>query len=377
VRRILYVHSSADRYGSDLSLLRLVTSLGDGYEPVVVLATDGPLVEMLRRHGVETHVLPLAVLRRRGRLAPIVAAWVAAMPAMIRLIRRTRPALVHSNSLAVAEGACAARLLGVPHVWHVRELVPQPRMFRSVLAALALLTSQRVIAISRPVADWFAGGGRLRQRTVVIHNGREYSAAEPRAVRTATVEEPLTLALIARLTTWKGHSLVLRAVARLEPSLRDRLRVVFAGDVFPGKEDVETDLRKEALALGVAERVDFVGYVASSTILAGSDAVLIASETPEPFGNVMLEAMEVGLPIIATAQGGPLDVVVDGETGLLVAPEPQAIAGAIARFVEDGELRARLGRAGQARARRHFTQERTTSRVLAVYDDVLGPRGEG
>jgi glycosyltransferase involved in cell wall biosynthesis len=376
VRRILYVHASADRYGSDQSLLRLVTSLGDGYEPVVVLATDGPLVEMLRSHGVETHVLPLAVLRRRGRLVPTAAAWVAAMPAMLRLVGKTRPALVHSNSLAVTEGACAARLLGVPHVWHVRELVPQPQVFRSVLAALASLTSERVIAISRPVADWFAASGGLRRRTVVIHNGREYGAEEPRAVRAATVEEPLTLALIARLTTWKGHSLVLRAVAQLEASLRDRVYVVFAGDVFPGKEDVETELRREALTLGVTDRVEFAGYVTSVEVLARSDAVLIASETPEPFGNVMLEAMEVGLPVIATAQGGPLDVVVDGETGLLVAPEPQAIAGAIARFVEDGELRARLGRAGQARARRHFTQERTTSRVLAVYDDVLGSRGK-
>jgi glycosyltransferase involved in cell wall biosynthesis len=376
VRRVLYVHSSADRYGSDQSLLRLVTSLGDGYEPVVVLAADGPLVEMLRGRGVETHVLPLAVLRRRGRLAPTAAAWVAAMPAMIRLVRGIRPALVHTNSLAVTEGACAARLLGVPHVWHVRELVPQPPMFRLVLAALAALTSQRVIAISRPVADWFAGRGRLRQRTVVIHNGREYGAAEWREARVATTAEPLTLALIARLTTWKGHSLVIRAVAQLEASLRDRLHVVFAGDVFPGKEDVETELRREALELGVAERIEFAGYVAGADVLARSDAVLVASETPEPFGNVMLEAMEVGLPIIATAQGGPLDVVVDGETGLLVAPEPQAIAGAIARFVEDTELRARLGRAGQARARRHFTQERTTSRVLAVYDDVLGPEHE-
>lgn len=376
MRRVLYVHASADRYGSDQSLLRLVTSLGESYEPVVVLAVDGPLVEALRSHGVETHVLPLAVLRRRGRLAPTAAAWVAAMPAMIRLLRERRPSLVHSNSLAVTEGACAARLLGVPHVWHVRELVPQPLMFRVVLATLALLTSRRVIAISRPVADWFAGRGRLRQRTVVIHNGREYGTAAARAARAATVEEPLTIALIARLTTWKGHNLVMQAVAQLAPSLRDRVRVVFAGDVFPGKEDVEIGLRKEASALGIADRVEFLGYVASSAVLEKCDAVVVASETPEPFGNVMLEAMDVGLPVIATAQGGPLDVVVDGETGLLVAPEPQAIAGAIARFVEDKELRARLGRAGYARARRRFTQERTTGKVLALYDDLLRPEGE-
>lgn len=376
MRRVLYVHSSADRYGSDQSLLRLVTSLGDDYEPIVVLATEGPLVEMLRSRGVETHVLPMAVLRRRGRLAPTAAAWLSAMPAMIRLVRGTRPALIHTNSLAVTEGACAARLLGVPHVWHVRELVPQPRMFRQVMAALAAITSQRVIAISRPVADWFAGDGKLRQRTVVVHNGREYGAAEVRVGHAATAKDPLTLALIARLTTWKGHSLVTRAIAQLDASLRDRVRIVFAGDVFPGKEDVEIELRREAIDLGVADHIEFAGYVASAEVLARSDAVLIASETPEPFGNVMLEAMEVGLPIIATAQGGPLDVVLDGETGLLVAPEPQAIAGAIARLVGDAELRARLGRAGQIRARRHFTQERTTGRVLAIYDDVLGPEGE-
>jgi glycosyltransferase involved in cell wall biosynthesis len=371
---VLYVHSSADLYGSDRSLLALTAGVSGRYEPVVVVPCEGPLVEELRERGVRVETIPLAVLRRGESMSGMARRWRRAMPLMRRLVADVGPAIVHSNTLAVTEGACAARLAGVPHVYHVREMILSPAAFRRATGLVATLTSQHVIANSSATGSWFVGRNPvLRRRLSVVWNGRSYASGEPPEPREARDDASVVFALIARLNTWKGQDLTLRALGVMPPETRARVRVIFAGDAFPGKEHIAKDLELLAARLGVADRVEFVGYIDSADVLRRSDVVLVPSLTPEPFGNVLLEAMEVGLPIIATAQGGPLDVVIDDVTGLLVAPRPDALAGAMRRLADDPELRARLGANGWRRARSTFTLERTLDGVLSVYDDLLSP----
>jgi len=375
-RRLLYVHSSTDLYGSDRSLLRMVAGVGEEYDVTVAVPTAGPLVPELRARGAAVRVLPLTVVRRGVRPQDAFGAWSRGLAATAALVREVRPDLVHSNTLAVTDGALAAWLLGVPHVWHVREYIVQPAAFRPVMATLAAITSRVVVANSLPVAQWFAGGGPLRPRVRVIHNGLEYADVQPRPVAAVEPGRPLTAVLMARINAWKGHGLLIRALASLPPAERDLLRVVFAGDVFPGNEHVEAELCAEAARLGVSRHVEWRGFVPDpGRVLADADVLVVASETPEPFGNVMLEAMEVGLPVVATAHGGPLDVVVEEVTGLLVPPQPEALAAALVRLAGDADLRRRMGAAGWRRARTVFSQRRTTAALLALYTDVIGGYG--
>jgi len=366
--KVLYVHSSADLYGSDRSLLRLVDGLRAEVEATVLVPCDGPLVAELEARGGKVVVGPLTVLRRGVRPAQLAVDAARSLSFVRGLVREVGPALVHSNTLAVVDGAVAARLSGIPHVYHAREFVVTPRGFRPLMAGVALVSSSSVIANSQAVAAWFAGdNAALRRRTTVVHNGRDYGQHPPREQGMATVAHPATFVVLARLNAWKGQDLAIDAVAALPLAVRRRLRLVLAGEAFPGNERIVEALRRRAREAGVAERVDFAGYVESETALASADVVLVPSTTPEPFGNALLEAMDVGLPIIATAHGGPLDVVVDGTTGILVPPAPKPLAAAIARLVDDPDLRARLGEAGYRRARARFTQERTLQGVLAVY----------
>jgi glycosyltransferase involved in cell wall biosynthesis len=374
--RLLYVHSSTDLYGSDRSLLRMVAGVAGEYDVTVAVPTDGPLVSELCARGADVRVLPLTVVRRRARPVHFYSAWTRGLASMVALLREVRPHLVHSNTLAVTDGALAARLLGMPHVWHVREYIVQPAAFRPVMATLAAITSRVVVANSLPVGLWFAGGGPLHPRVRVIHNGLEYADVPPRPVASVEPGRPLTAVLMARINSWKGHGLLIRALASLPPAERDLLRVVFAGDVFPGNEHLEAELRAEAARLAVSRHVEWRGFVPDpSRVLADADVLVVASETPEPFGNVMLEAMEVGLPVVATAHGGPLDVIVQEETGLLVPPQPEALAAALVRLAGDADLRSRMGAAGWRRARTVFSQRRTTEALLALYTDVIGGYG--
>ena len=126
-RRVLFLHSSAGRYGADRQLELIATGLDpDRFEPIVVLAERGPLCDALEAAGVEVHVRPLAVLRRAlmspAGMGRVAAAWAADAGGLGRLARKRGVALVHTNTSVTLGGAAAARVAGVPHVWHVREI---------------------------------------------------------------------------------------------------------------------------------------------------------------------------------------------------------------------------------------------------------------
>jgi glycosyltransferase involved in cell wall biosynthesis len=107
--------------------------------------------------------------------------------------------------------------------------------------------------------------------------------------------------------------------------------------------------------------------------MAALDVLAVPSTSPEPFGRTILEAMASGTPVIATAHGGPLDIIEDGETGLLVPPgDPAALAVAIIQMAEEPGWRERMGEAGRAEVVEKYTTDKYVDRVLEVYGEVMG-----
>ena len=144
-----------------------------------------------------------------------------------------------------------------------------------------------------------------------------------------------------------------------------------------GEEAYEADLHAQVERLGLTDRVEFRGHrhdVAAE--LAALDVVVHSSTVPEPFGQVVVEAMGVGRPIIAAAAGGPLEIVTDGTDGLLTPPgDTDALAAAMTRLADDPELGRRLVAAARAKAPQ-FAPEAAAAATRAVYDRVLHHRRE-
>ena len=145
----------------------------------------------------------------------------------------------------------------------------------------------------------------------------------------------------------------------------------YGGALF-GEEDQERSLLDLVEALGIGDRVDFTGHVDDvAAELATLDVVVHASTIPEPFGQVVIEAMAAGVPIIAADAGGPAEVVTDGVDGLLVAMgDVDALAGALTRMAGDPELRDRLADAGRVTAAA-FAPDVIAGSVEDVYRQVL------
>ena len=204
----------------------------------------------------------------------------------------------------------------------------------------------------------------LARRTSVIYNGVPDNGALPDHARDA--DDPITLALVGRLSPRKGIDVAVEAAAILRDQGRD-LRLELCGSIFPGYEWYEEQLQTQVSERRLQGSVHFRGYVERpAEVLLSSDIVLVPSRT-EPFGNVTVEAMLAQRPVIASDIQGPAEIVRDGVTGMLVPPnDPRALADAIARLADDPEFGAALAANGRRDAVARFGVARYADEIVSA-----------
>jgi glycosyltransferase involved in cell wall biosynthesis len=374
--RVVYVDHCAKLSGAELALARLIRAL-ERVNAHVILGEEGPLVPFLHQLGISVEVLPLPQIvrempRERMRLAVLgLRAPLVASAYALRLARRLqalRPDLVHTNSLKSGlYGTLAARACRVPVVWHVHD-----RLSRDYLPAQAVMALRRavrtlpnaVVANSNATLD---SVGQIKpQAAAVVPNPVTLpgSVSEPRS----TVER---VGIVGRLAPWKGQDVFLEGFKRAFG--HTAVNAVIVGAALFGEEEWEERLRRDARRLGLEARVEFRGFRAEMLAeMRRLDVVVHASVVAEPFGQVIVEAMAAGVPVVATCAGGAAELVQHEVNGLLYPPgDADALAGALRRLASDRALRRRLGLAGRERAR-DFRPEHTAHRLEEVYAHLLG-----
>lgn len=378
-RTVLILHSSAGRYGADLQLLTIARGLDPArWRAVCVLPEPGELAPLLEAAGARVVVHPLAVMRRRLANASGALALARAVARDRRVLgalaRELRAAVVHDNTSVVLAGGAVARVAGAGHLVHVREIyagaagvagrVLWPRARRRILRADA------VACISRAVADQFGGAPNVH----LLHDGLSRTPAPPsRAEARRALGLPadaFAVALIGRVSDWKGQDVLARALAEPELERIEAIGVV-AGDPVPGAEGASRELDRLARELGVEERLFRLGFRDDvDTVLGAADALAVPSTRPEPLGLVALEAAAAGLPVVATRHGGVAEAVLDGETGTLIEPVPAELARALRALADDPALAGRMGAAGRRQVAATFSAERTVAGLQDLYDEV-------
>lgn len=342
----------------------------------LVVSRGGPMVHELERVGARHIALPVYAKN------PLL--WRSTFDALVDLIWQEGVDLVHARSRMPAWLAWrAARRNRVPFVttFHQRPAAANAakRLYNSVM-----VRGDRVIAISHYVADRLLNEyGLDPARLRVIPRGVDLSLFDPDKV---TAERLIRLSdrwripdgvpvvmLPARVTQWKGHGLLVDALARLE---RGSCHCLMVGE-DEGRRSVKAALEPRIAKLGLTPHIHFVGRcddMPAAYKLA--DVVVSASLDPEPFGRVMIEAQAMGRPIVAADHGGARETVLPGETGWLVKPgDPGALADGIrAALTLDGDGRRRLSERAVGHVREHFSRYQMCARTLAVYSELLdGP----
>ena len=348
--------------GGELSLLGLLAGLDrTRWAATLVVPSDEAVATRARALGLPVRVIPLPTLRRPG------PAIVRSVLALRRLLEATRAALIHANgSRAMAYAGLAGRVAGRPVVWHVR-VAERDALLDRALGALATA----VIVISRSVERRFPRA--LARKVRLVHNGVDLTRFQPRPpsgdLRRAlgVPDEAPVVGSVGRFVPFKGYAHLLDATALVQRT-RPGVHWVLVGD---GALREELEARGERL--GLAPQIHFTGWRDDIPELLALCDLFVLPSVNEHFGRVLIEAMAMARPVVATNAGGVPEIVVDGETGLLVAPEdPAALAGAVDALLGDPARAARLGTAGRRRAGSTFSLASHVAAVERVYRDALG-----
>jgi glycosyltransferase involved in cell wall biosynthesis len=375
--RVALLNHSGRLGGGEFSMLRLVGALDpDRVRLTVIAGEDGPFVQRLHELGADVVVVPMdpqLVHRRKDTLGigamadPQLWRQVAhAVWPRTDILRRNRIQIVHTNSMkAHVLGGISGRLVGAKVLWHVRDHVSPP--YLPPAAARAMRAAARVLPHHIVTVSHSAARTIGRRDTTVIHQSVPLPPLGPER----THPSRLRIGIVGRIAPWKGQDIFLDAAERLAPRFPDAEFVVVGAALF-GEDELERSLRARAAEPPLRGRVEFLGFCDDmDSVYRELDVAVHASTLAEPYGNVVLEAMASRVATVAAAEGGPLEIVDHGRTGLLVPPRDAGLlADALESLLLDPRKRLELAREARAHVERNYSIQRDGRRLQRLYERI-------
>lgn len=372
-RKILYIVHDGQLYGSQQSLLLILSGLSRlKFRPLISLARSGPLEDLLKQFQFDLPILHHKrlmwfkhdvrnVFQQIGDVLALILAAPFRVWKLVGLIKKHQIDLVHTNSVVSLEGALAAKLAGVSHVWHIRELfmADSPKL-RSVLPKswtrkLIMALSDRVICISQAVADQF-------DHATVIYNAinvRDWDfKIKPRS-------GDLKIGYVGRLTEGKRFHDLLSALPA-----NATLKVAGTFVDAPYEKRVQDLVSEQHLQ----DRIEWLGYQTDLKAFFASIDILVLTSLNEPFGRVLIEAMASGVPCVAANSGGVPEIITDGLTGLLYPPgSPEMLSTCLNRLSDDSALAIKIAENAGRMVQDRFTITVQQQQLADCYQQVLEP----
>ncbi len=383
-------HSSSDLYGASRIFLNTVKILkGDGYTPVVFLSEPGQLAQELKGHEIEVRFLRLGILRRKYfNLAGLVnRAYfvVRAVLLICRSAKKHKPRWIYNNTSSSLAPAFAAALLRIRLVWHIHEIVDSPRLFAKFLAfCLNHFGTVNIVVSSATYNHWLNLNGKLKHKLRLVHNGlvSENFDTPKGFTKKAFLEkagltvndDTIIIGMIGRVHYWKGQTYFVDIAGHIAKAFPN-VYFIMAGDAYPGYEYLYREISERITSLNLESKVINLGYMKDPLPLFHSiDVFVLPSILPDPLPTVVLEAMASSLPVVATAHGGAVDMVVDQETGIFVPWDDSKKASEMMTplLIEKG-LRDHFGRNGKERINTQFSMQAYSQAILSVATGVALP----
>jgi glycosyltransferase involved in cell wall biosynthesis len=376
-RDFLFIQSTTEVGGAETVLLNLF-SASEALRRRSVIANlgfgEGDVPQRLRRMGAEVVDFPRARLRE-----PLgTARNILALRALVR--SRSIKVVVGNGAHPQIIAGTVARLAGARSVFFVHMIHHHPLWKNDLLDALAVRAPADLLLANSKAS--LAALRRLRpgveSRLITLGTPiRPVPEVEARAARAAlgVPADGILIGVFGRLQRWKGQDVFVEAALQVARARQGSRFIVVGGSVFGLEPAFFEGLKRRVSESGLTERVMFTGFRTDvPALMAACDIVCHTSRVPEPFGMVIIEAMALGRPVIASRGGGPSEIIESGTSGILVAPEdPEALASEMLRLCDDPGERQRLGDNAARRVKDSFDIETTVATLIRELDGVSGP----
>lgn len=353
---ILLVSHTAVLNGAERSLLALALGLHQQQILCRVLCPEyGPLPEVLHSHQIPVDYTKLPRPQRDWvHLLIFIIMWPFVVLRLGWWLRKNHIAAVYNNTIDGLYAPFAAKLVGIPCVWHIREVKPQNETWRRPFTWMLCYLPQNTIFNStatmhayscHPLAHW-----------QVIYNGVPIPEAPP----AHAPDQPVVVGFAGQFVSHKRPAVFLQAIAQA------KVRLPALQAVMAGNGPIWSEIQELARQWQLVDSVKMPGYLDDMSVFYGQIDIFVLTSEKEPFGRVVAEALAAGCPVIASRVGG-IPEVMDESCGFLIDPDDvSAFADKIILLANDQPLRHRMGMAGRCHIIRHFSEEQYCRQLTAV-----------
>jgi glycosyltransferase involved in cell wall biosynthesis len=297
-----------------------------------VVSAAGPLVDKLTLANIPVTVINLGIIRRKY-FTPLgiinrINKWYKANDLLNKYIQQNGIELIYANTTAVLLGAYLANKNKIKHVWHVHEIIEKPKFLFLAIQWIMKHYTSTIICVSKAVQEhWSKNVPSLLSKMQVVYNGIgpvEKSTDANFKIQYQIPERAIVIGMAGRVHYWKGQQYFLQIAEQLlkrstENNQAKPLYFIITGDAFPGYEYLVDDMKDFIKKNNLEGRIFYTGFEDKMDKFYSSiDLLILPSQLPDPLPTVVLEAMQYGIPVVATAQGGALEMIAENETGIFI-----------------------------------------------------------
>lgn len=375
--KILYISHSPYFNGAEICLLNLMKSIDKSkVEPIVIFPFKGPMIDEMKKLQLTTYIYPLERWIRYVNDESIPGSkLIDRVIAIEKLIDSEKIDIVHTNTSVVIEGALAAKKKGVPHVWHVHEILKDHLELKTIIPlqlvySIMSYLSVNIITVSKYAQNQFENNIE-RKKLLTIYNGVEqnhFSRSQELRNELGIHKNDLAAISVGMLTKSKGYQVLLEAVSILKERGRS-YKFYWVGGADKKEFKVFSAMLKK---LKLDRLVTYLGYKNDVTRLLKNFDILINPSLNEALPTVVLEAMSASLPIIATNSGGTSECLIDGENGYIVPiADPVELSSRIDELFSNRNKCIDFGLKSWERFFDNFSTKIYSKRFEELYSDIM------
>lgn len=373
MNNILFIHQSAELYGSDKTLLLLLKHLDrKEFLPIVILPSNGPLKDALGKENIKVFIAPVLKLHRQiftpKNLINFFKEIKSAISILDNLNQQYNFNLIYSNTLAVLLGMIYAKKRKIKHLWHVHEIIVHPKPIATIFPLLLNKYADVVVCNSNTtMKNLIDRNIQLKDKTTVIYNGIEEQMSIPTMVSKTDFgfsNNDIIITLVGRINRLKGHKWLLNTFIK-NLNQNPKVKLLFVGAPFKGQDYFLHEIQQIIQDNNLQQKVTILPFTNDlSKIWAITDIAVMPSTEAESFGLVAAEAMLEKKPVVGSNHGGLAEIIINNQTGFLVEPNNEnALSEALFKLIENPELRTSYGEKGHQRVVNEFSIDKYVNKI--------------
>jgi glycosyltransferase involved in cell wall biosynthesis len=374
-KKLLLVHSSNDLYGASKIFLQLIDLLTkNGFDIHIIIPEKGMLDDFLIKKNIKIVYVELGVLRKKylnplGLINRLVTN-IKAIAFLSKYIKDHSIDLVYTNTSTILCGGIAAKKNGVPSVFHIHEIPTGNKLYEFFSGKIINRYSSKILTVSNSVKKhWlkYIDDKKIER----IYNGIVFKKTDS-LVELERDQDDFVITSVARIIPYKGHGYLIDVANELNKK-STKFKFLIVGDTLSSYVSYEKSVKQKVIDLGLENQIKFLGFREDvSSILKQSDLFIHPAIAPDPLPTVLFESLHNDLPSVATNLGGAIEILDNGNNGLLIPNnDPKKAADLINEYCANTKLQKKHLENSKKNFKINFSPESFNKNILKEVNNLL------